>query len=126
MLCTINDANLIHECLNSFLLDMPTAETLANPNYIFDTALSALKSIFMQLISPITNLILYCIVSFLFLLFLFGLLCCFILSIFLFILDSLFWAVLSIIALWFPMPSILLATHNHFGKPPNSDANTSE
>ena len=71
ILRTINDANLIHERLTSFLLDRPTAETSANPNYLLDTASSALKSIFMQLISSITNPILNGIVSFLFLLSLF-------------------------------------------------------
>ena len=108
ILRTINDTNLIHERLHSFLLDRPTAETSANPNYLLDTASSALKSIFMQLISSITNPILNGIVSFLFLL-------------------SLFWAaVLSVIALRSLMPGFLLATRNHLAKTPNSETNTPE
>ena len=106
ILRTINDANLIHERLTSFLLDRPTAETSANPNYLLDTASSALKSIFMQLISSITNPILNGIVSFLFLL-------------------SLFWAaVLSVIALRSFIPGALLATRNRLAKTPNSEATT--
>ena len=49
ILRTINDANLIHDCLDSFLLYQPTFETTANPDCVFETASSALKSIFMQL-----------------------------------------------------------------------------
>ena len=91
-----------------FLLDRPTAETSANPDYVINTASSALKSIFMQLISSITNPILNGIVSFLFLL-------------------SLFWAaVLSIIALQSLTPGVLLATRNRLAKTPNSEANTPE
>ena len=71
ILSTITDAILIHERHNLFLLDRPTAEISANPDYVFDTASSALKSIFMQLILSITNPILNGIVSFFFLLSLF-------------------------------------------------------
>ena len=81
ILRSINDSNLIDERLNSFLLDPLTAKTLGNPDYVLDTTSSALKSIFMQLISSITNPILDGMVSLLFLL-------------------SLFWAaVLSVIVL---------------------------
>ena len=108
ILRTINDAILIQERLNSFLLDRPTAETLVNPDYVFDTCSSAWKDIFMKLISSIANPILNGIINFLFL-------------------FSLFWAaVFSIIVLQSFILNFLLATRNRFGKPPKSEANTLE